>query len=51
MQRKSSILEPSKEYTREDGTKAVGYNAKEVYDISDTSASGQAAAAGTERNA
>ena len=32
------ILEPSKEYTREDGTKAVGYNAKEVYDISDTSA-------------
>lgn len=32
------ILEPSKEYTREDGTKAVGYNAKEVYDISETSA-------------
>ena len=32
------ILEPGKEYTREDGTKAVGYNAKEVYDISDTSA-------------
>lgn len=32
------ILEPSKEYTREDGSKAVGYNAKEVYDISDTSA-------------
>ena len=32
------ILEPWKEYTREDGTKAVGYNAKEVYDISDTSA-------------
>lgn len=32
------ILEPGKEYTREDGTKAVGYNAKEVYDISHTSA-------------
>ncbi|MCC2831457.1 hypothetical protein MKC68_03200 [[Clostridium] innocuum] len=32
------ILEPSKEYTREDGTKAVGYNAKVVYDISETSA-------------
>ena len=32
------ILEPSKEYTREDGSKAVGYNAKEVYDISHTSA-------------
>ncbi len=32
------ILEPSKEYTRKDGTKAVGYNAKEVYDISETSA-------------
>lgn len=32
------ILEPSKEYTREDGSKAVGYNAKEVYDISETSA-------------
>ena len=32
------ILEPSKEYTREDGSKAVGYNAKEIYDISETSA-------------
>ena len=32
------ILEPSKEYTRGNGSKAVGYNAKEVYDISETSA-------------
>ena len=32
------ILEPSKEYTREDGTKGVSYNAKVVYDISETSA-------------
>lgn len=32
------ILEPSKEYTRDDGTKAVSYNAKAVYDISETSA-------------
>ena len=32
------IHEPSKEYTRDDGTKAVGYNAKVVYDISETSA-------------
>ena len=32
------ILAPSKEYTRDDGTKAVGYNAKVVYDISETSA-------------
>ena len=32
------ILEPGKEYTRDDGTKAVGYNAKEVFDISETSA-------------
>ena len=32
------ILEPSKEYTRDDGTKAVGYNAKVVYDIFETSA-------------
>lgn len=32
------ILEPSKEYTRDDGTKAVSYNVKIVYDISDTSA-------------
>lgn len=35
---KITILEPSKEYTREDGTKAVSYNAKIVYDISQTSA-------------
>lgn len=33
-----TILEPGKEYEREDGTKAVGYNAKVVYDISQTSA-------------
>ena len=32
------ILEPSKEYTREDGTKGISYNAKVVYDISETSA-------------
>lgn len=36
--RKVIILEPGKEYRRDDGTKAVGYNAKEVYDISQTSA-------------
>lgn len=35
---KVTILEPSKEYTREDGSKAVSYNAKVVYDISETSA-------------
>lgn len=35
---KITILEPSKEYTRDDGTKGVSYNAKVVYDISDTSA-------------
>ena len=35
---KVTILEPSKEYTREDGSKAVSYNAKVVYDISQTSA-------------
>ena len=35
---KITILEPSKEYLRDDGTKAVGYNAKVVYDISETSA-------------
>ena len=33
-----TILEPSKEYTCEDGTKAISYNAKAVYDISETSA-------------
>ena len=32
------ILEPSKEYSREDGTKGISYNAKVVYDISETSA-------------
>lgn len=35
---KITILEPGKEYTREDGSKAVSYNAKTVYDISETSA-------------
>lgn len=35
---KITILEPSKEYTRDDGTKAVGYNAKIVYDVSQTTA-------------
>ena len=35
---KITILEPGKEYTRDDGTKAVGYNAKVVYDISQTTA-------------
>lgn len=32
------ILEPSKEYTRDDGSKAVSYNTKAIYDISQTSA-------------
>ena len=36
--RKVTILEPGKEYTRNDGSKAVSYNAKTVYDISETSA-------------
>lgn len=35
---KISILEPGKEYTRDDGTKAMGCNVKTVYDISQTSA-------------
>ena len=35
---KVTILEPGKEYEREDDSKAVGYNAKIVYDISQTSA-------------
>ena len=35
---KVTILEPGKEYQRDDGSKAVGYNAKVVYDISQTSA-------------
>jgi len=32
------ILEPGKEYVRDDGKRAVSYNAKVMYDISDTSA-------------
>ena len=35
---KVTILEPGKEYQRDDGSKAVGYNAKIVYDVSQTSA-------------
>ena len=35
---KVTSLEPSKEYTRDDGSKAVSYNAKVVHDISQTSA-------------
>ena len=35
---KVTILEPGKEYERDDGSKAVDYNAKVVYDISQTSA-------------
>ena len=35
---KITILEPGKEYRRDDGTTSVGYNAKVVYDISQTSA-------------
>ena len=35
---KVTILEPGKEYQRDDGSKAVGYNAKMVYDVSQTSA-------------
>ncbi|MDO4175366.1 MAG: hypothetical protein Q4D42_11440, partial [Eubacteriales bacterium] len=35
---KITILEPGKEYTREDGSTGVFYNAKAVYDISQTSA-------------
>ena len=38
---KITILEPSKEYTREDGSKAVSYNTKTVYDVSETSANGR----------
>ena len=45
------ILEPGKEYTREDGSKAVGYNAKEVYDISQTSAAGKKSGAGSKIHA
>lgn len=32
------ILGPGNEYTRKDGTRAVGYQVKEVYDVSETSA-------------
>jgi hypothetical protein len=35
---KITILEPGKEYTRDDGSKAVSYNTKIVYDVSQTSA-------------
>jgi hypothetical protein len=35
---KVMILEPGKEYLRDDGTTAVSYNAKAVYDISQTTA-------------
>ena len=35
---KVTIHEPGKEYQRDDGSKAVGYNAKVVYDVSQTSA-------------
>lgn len=31
------ILEPGDTYTRQDGSKAVSYNPKELYDVSDTS--------------
>lgn len=31
------ILEPGKEYTRDDGSKVVSYNTKAIYDISQTS--------------
>lgn len=33
-----SILEPGKEYTREDGSTGVSYNVKKVFDISQTNA-------------
>lgn len=36
--KKITILEPGKEYQREDGSMVVGYNAKIVYDVSQTSA-------------
>ena len=35
---KITIFEPGNEYTRHDGTRSMGFNAKIVYDISDTSA-------------
>ena len=40
--KKVMILEPGKEYIRDDNTKAVSYNAKAVYDISQTSAKNNA---------
>lgn len=36
--KKISILEPGNEFNRHDGTRGIGFNAKTVYDISDTSA-------------
>lgn len=33
-----SILEPGKEYTREDGSKGINYDVKKVFDISQTTA-------------
>ena len=33
-----SILEPGREYTRQDGTKGVNYDAKKVFDIAQTTA-------------
>ena len=33
-----SILEPGREYTRQDGTKGVNYDAKKVFDITQTTA-------------
>ena len=35
---KITILEPGNEYTRHDGTRTMGFNAKTLYDISETSA-------------
>ena len=41
---KITLLDPGRDYTRDDGSKAVGYNAKVVYDISETSAKDRAQA-------
>ena len=35
------ILEPSKEYTRKDGTKGINYNIKHVFDVSQTNYKGE----------
>ena len=35
---KITILEPGNEYTRHDGTRTMGFNAKTLYDVSETSA-------------